>query len=486
MKTPEFVVGKCFRDALQNVPFSFVLAGNITKFLKEALLGEGIQDFPVLALTGPPGSGKTSVARAGMSGKISEYMFTDKVSYVRNQLAKPEMQDEYVLLDDCADFASQAARQKAATYLDEVVRGSYTGTGPLIIITVEEKALERITQSCRMRMIEVPVGDVLENPILNGNLSDLQQNKEMLHKLFGEFGKWYENNSGRYHYQEWLKKFRERHQGKDSRSISLFFIYFVSLAVFNNFMKEIYRVEISLEKIEENYLEIWEKRINSTLSRRELVRKLFQQLLEDEAFKPIAPQPQNICTGLCEGMCQNVYDNGELDCEECYMTAHKRGYYYSPRDLLLESDEASSVLIEAGKYIYQYPSYCDGDSPLLIVRDGELLALMNSELHKLCCGQKINISWFGPKELHQLLFEANMCMYHYISSEHKTYVFSYESVSKIKESVMVLRLTMKQFELLSKTAKPPFIGNYFGGKEWRSFCRKLKELGNSIHGMAGE
>ena len=51
-------------NAFQTSPFSFALAGNILAVLKPELLEENIRDFPVIALTGAPGSGKTSVARA--------------------------------------------------------------------------------------------------------------------------------------------------------------------------------------------------------------------------------------------------------------------------------------------------------------------------------------------------------------------------------------------------------------------------------------
>lgn len=481
-KHSEFI-GQYLKDAMETPPFSFVLAGNITKIFRENLLEEQIRDFPVIALTGSPGSGKTSVARACMRGNVPEFLFTDRVSSVKKQLLKPELQDGYVLLDDCADFASQTARQKAQTYLDEVVRGSYNGTTPLMVITVEEKALEHITRSCRMRLLEIPVADVLKNPSLRAILDYLQQNGKALDRVFSEFERWFLGNCAQYDFQQRLRKFREKYKERDSRSASLFFIYFTALEIFNDFLEDCHGMEISMKKIEENYLEIWEKRTNSTLSRKELVKKLFQSLLEGGAFMPIAPRPEEMCIAFCKGFCTNRDEWGKPDCEEC--TCYNTGNFYNPLDLFLGSDDSSAILLEAGRYLYQFPKYCDSDSPLLIVRDSKLLALMNSELHKLCCGQKINIHWFGPKELHQLLFEANMCFYRFISNEHKTFVFQYESLSNEKESVMVLRLTESQFELLSEIATSP-VGFGCSSQRLKKFCRKLKELGSSIHGMAGE
>lgn len=475
------------KEAFETPPFSFALAGNLMAVLKRQLMEEGIRDFPVIALTGAPGSGKTSVARACMAGKEKEFLFTDRVSAVKKELAKPQMQDQYILLDDCADFASPSARQKASSFLDEIVRGSYNGSLPLVVITVEENALSRITQSCRMRLLEVPVGDVLKDDRLTAILNYLQQNRMKLSGLFEEFREWYRKNCSQYHYAAFLNGFREKYQGRDARSISLFSLYSVSARIFGDFMKTASHIELSMSRIEENYLSVWERRECSTMSRKDLVKRLFQALIDDGAFQPTAPDPKSLCTVFCAGKCRNVGWRGELCCEDCdFYPEPSEGRFYDPRDLLLGDGTGAAVLIECGKYIYQYPAYCDGGTPLLILRDAGLFSLLNDELHKLCSEKNIRLQWLGPKEMHQLLFESDMCLYNYISREHKTYVFKYMSFPDTDVSVMILRLTREQYKVLKKNAMKPPWNMMVHGEGVEKFCKKLKEIGCSVHGRAGE
>lgn len=396
------------------------------------------------------------------------------------------MQDKYILLDDCADFASQSARQKASSLLDEIARGSYNGDFPALAITVEENALARITQSCRMRMIEIPVDDVLKDEKLTALLDYLETNQKRLSELLIEFCIWYRTNQDNYCYWNLLREFRERYREKDARSISLFFMYFISMQIFGDFTAAAYHAKISMRRIEENLEAVWEKQECSTLSRRGLVKKLFQALIDDGAFKPTIPTLSNNCAAYYDGRCMEPLKWEGVDCEECYDAENPGGNFYDPRELLLGRETGAAVLIESGRYIYQYPGYCDGDTPLLIVSDDELLAFMNDELHKFCNEKSIHLQWFGPKELHQLLFDNNMCMYNYISNNHKTYVFKYECYNRPDTSVMILRLTQEQYQLLKKTAKRSMWGNMVDEEDQRNICQKLRQIGSSIHRMAGE
>lgn len=470
--------------AFETEPFALAILDNTLTVIKPDLMAISFRDFPVLALTGKPGSGKTTIARACLTGNTKEYSFTDRVSAVKKELMN--ISDGYILLDDFADFVSHAAKERAYTFLDEIVRSSYSGILPLVIITVEERALTHITPSCRERLLEIPVNDVLKKDDLTAILDYLIHKKDKLDEIFTGLAEWYKNNCSRYNYADMLRVFREKHKGNNPRSISMFFAYYASMHVFCDYVSEMYQVTISKDKIERNNMRAWEKRTIITLNRAELAQKMFQALISDKAFSPVKPVETELCASLCDGFC-SYYDKAQYEhcCPaECMEPA--AGYYYDPRDLILEKDPLSAILIEKASFFYQYPDYCDTNTPLMIIRDDVLLSLMNSELHKLCSEQDIHLLSFGPKELHQKLFELNMCMYNYISNTHKTYIFKYASHTETGISVMVIRLTDRQFKELADISKPPCLRQFISRDELTHFCRILKEMGSTIRGMLGE
>ena len=51
-------------SAFESGPFTLTLLSNTLAVIKPDLMKNGFKDFPVLTLTGKPGSGKTTIARA--------------------------------------------------------------------------------------------------------------------------------------------------------------------------------------------------------------------------------------------------------------------------------------------------------------------------------------------------------------------------------------------------------------------------------------
>lgn len=281
-----------------------------------------------------------------------------------------------------------------------------------------------------------------------------------------------------------LRVFREKNTGKNPRSISLFFAYYTSMIIFCDFAENIYHVTVSKNKIEKTYMKSWEKRTTSTLSREALVQKLFQSLITDQAFSPIKPKEKQICEAICYGKC---YYSKEFPVDGCSANCSEimKGFYYDPRDLILQTESSSVILIENAEYLYGYPKYCNTNTPFMIIRDDVLLSFINSELHKLCSENKVHLQPFGAKELHKTLFALNMCMYHYISNKHKTYTFQYHSLSESNVSIMVICLTDYQFKKLAKSARRP-IPFHYSQRKMADFCSHLTNMYKTIHGMLGE
>lgn len=472
-------------DAFETEPFSLAILHNTLAVIKPDLMAISFRDFPVLALTGKPGSGKTTIARVCSAENTKEYSFTDKPSSVKKELAG--LSDGYVLLDDLADYGSSYSKQKAQTFLDEIVRSSYSGKLPLVMITAEDQALTRMILSCRERLLEISVNGILDNEEIISILDYLMRNKYILNKIITGLSEWYKSNGSRYNYADMLRIFREEHKEQKPRSISIFFAYHASMHVFCDYVNEVYQVTISKKKIKDSYMKAWKKRTFNTIDRTQLVQELFQALISHNAFSPIKPKLSE-CKTFCSGCCPDYNNKGRDFCDPEYCNSYSKGYYYDPRDLILDNDSNTVILIENPQYLYYYPKYCDSHSPLMIIRDDALLTLMNTELHSLCCEHDIRLLPFGQKELHQKLFELNMCMYHYISNEHKTYTFKYSSLfndtSANNTSVMVIRLTARQFQEF-KNPKSNGYRMFIDKRLYTGFCTQLKNMGRTIHGMLG-
>lgn len=482
MKEKNNQIDACLLETFSKPPFSNVLYGNVLAILKQDLMRDRFRDFPVIALTGPPGTGKTSVARACITENVKTYLFTDSVSEVKKELKN--CQYELVFMDDCADFASYGSREKANRFLDEITRSSYCGIFPVLVITVEKPVLARITQSCRARLLEISLDGLLEDEAKRRQLEYLAEHKDLIDQVFLDFSKWYDKNKGKYNFVQELKLFQNKHPDKDPRSTSLLFTYYISMIVLRDFFSEQYKFRILDLDIEKNINILWKEREITSLTGSEIVLKLFDQLIEDQAFQVVRPEVQWICKKHCAGKCCEEDGDCYMKGEECYMSDF--GNCYDPYDLYLGKEANSAVLIMNPENLYQYPDY-GIRKPLLIVRDDELLALFNSELEKFCVSNKLKMPYFGPKELHKKLFELNLCMYNFIENTHKTYVFEYENISEEKVSVMVLRPNDEQCERLWSISKKPFTNSFVTrGHSCHGLCSKLRSMGTSIHQMAGE
>lgn len=474
-------------EAFKTPPFSFILSGNILATIKPQLMKEGFKDFPVFTLVGKSGSGKTSLAIACVRNEPQIYFFTERTSQVKKELLKDTTQ-KYVILDDLANFNSYASKEKGARFLDEIVRASYIGTMPILVITVEDQVLPNITPSCRSRLLEINVDDIVQNDALRPILDDLQKYKSDLNKLFDGFDEWFKDKQ--VNFSNKLNIFRKTHLKKmDSRSISIFFAYSLSLELFNDYLTETYRIsQILIKNVNINFFKLHEKRTIASMNRKEVVKKIFDLLVKKKIFKIINPSLIWLCNEYCKGNCYKKcnFEEKKLYCEEIDNTVFF-DHFYDVRSLILDKEDQSALLIENPKYLYGYPKYCITE-PLLIVKDHALLYFMNSMLSNFCCEYQLFMEPFGPKELHHIMYDMNMCMFNSIDKNHKTYIFDYIDYSDTIK-VMVIRLTKPQFDILKRQKsdkKQRFISDFsFRKEDYEKLSNYLQKMFASIHFMYG-
>lgn len=164
---------------------------------------------------------------------------------------------------------------------------------------------------------------------------------------------------------------------------------------------------------------------------------------------------------------------------ECYYL--REGHYYIPDELVMMDYMHSGLLIRFPEKICGLPKY-SCKKPFLIVESETLTAIFNSLLDQVCTENSVHLPYFTSKHLRKRLFDANLCFYRMIASGHNLHMFKYESVDNSDISVVLLRLSDAQAEMLAKNA---MIKNY----PWKanvSFYRKLQEMLGSMHTLAGE
>ena len=478
------------KNAFETPPFSFILSGNILATLKPALFDSGFNDFPVFALIGGKGSGKTSVARACIKGTPEEYYFVDSVSKVKKELL--ESQAKYILLDDLANFNSYAAKQKGAKFLDEIVRTSYGSkysiSMPLIVITVEDKVMPYITASCRDRMLEIQADGLIDDDKLRSILDDLNTYGANLNEIFNEFDKWYKTKE--YDFSNLLYGFREKKPPfMDFRSCSIYFAYFISMALLNTFLAEKYNDGINIQTIHNNFLDLYKIKRLAMMDETETIKYVFNSLLEKRAIEYVKPEAYYLCEGYCSGYSDTCYKymrygcstNNEAYCEISEKTGvQKYAMHYDPKYLIINQRLQNAIFIADPTYIMDYPVY-NIKQPLLIIQNSLLLEKINNELALLHDDLGLAIEPFGPKSLHKALFEANMLMYKIIDKNHKVYTYDYSLDDNKKINVCVLRLDDEQCKLLKKHTPIPNV--MMADNPNIKFIKKLKQLIGNMHYM---
>ena len=183
-----------------------------------------------------------------------------------------------------------------------------------------------------------------------------------------------------------------------------------------------------------------------------------------------------MCTKFGTDMCDGRY---------CYDMKEK--IFYDLRDLLLANAENAAILIEKPKYFFSYPNYLDNRHSLLVVRSDFILRACNTELESYCYENEVGLSSYGGKTLNKTLFHYNMCLYNYITNDHKTYTFQYETRGNEKISVLFLKLTDEQVEQLKKVAiDDSLISSHLNMQDYKGFYSKLKVFSHGVQSIYGE
>lgn len=273
-------------------------------------------------------------------------------------------------------------------------------------------------------MLEIEVPNVYENIELREIRNYFSSNRDILRNFFREFSEWYLSKNIIFQYSVEIEKFRKKYKEKNSRDLGLVYAYYISCKILESFLKEKYDIYIENEVIERNCHFLLQAKHKEGVTKEKLAKILVERLFKKNAFEVRIPKPKNVCTNYVSGMCTKF---GTDMCDGRYCYDMKEKIFYDPRDLLLANAENGAILIEKPKYFFSYPNYLDNRHSLLVVRSDFILRACNTELESYCYENEVGLSSYGGKTLNKTLFHYNMCLYNYITNDHKTYTFQYET-----------------------------------------------------------
>lgn len=485
-----------------------VFAGNMLAIMKEYMVEEEIDEFPIMILEGRPGCGKTTIAKSVVfprceksqiceksNKKSNVFITTDIVVHaLKKEFRKRE--SDYIVLDDFAIFTDSDIRRKTDKILNEIVRPSFAGTAPLFVLTVETGALKKITDSLHSRVITLSMNAWKQFPDNEKLLDDLRNIRWEISELLKEFAEW--TMGKEFNIRLRKRYFVNIYKGKeDERSIGIFFAYEFAMNIFWEFLVERYKISFSMEEFRNSYRKVWKKRSEKCYSDLELVKYLFKKLIEENAFECQIPREKQLCCDYCMGICsvENIKlcsGNSEY-CNGVFIES-KNGSFYDPYELVLEDGENSALVITNAGRICGFPKYKRVQIPLLIIERNNLLNLLNNALEKYCIEMDMEHEAFVMKDITSAFKEYKMCLSRK-PSDHSCFSFRYptEALSYEKKEVYILRLSNEDYKKICESSTENRSKIWMKSqrkncewKECKKIARELQDIFQSIRWRYGK
>ena len=133
-------------------------------------------------------------------------------------------------------------------------------------------------------------------------LEDLLDCQTTLCSILQDFSKWAlnQNQDIRSRFLQFQKKYLSK---TDDRSISMFFSFDFAMEAFSKYLAEHYDTSFSLSTFQSSYMNVWKKNRLRNLNNAELLKYLFDKLLEEGAFSCKIPETRQLCKNYCNGVC---------------------------------------------------------------------------------------------------------------------------------------------------------------------------------------
>ena len=411
-----------FKKAIAHPAISVPLAGRFMSILRPAMLAAGIRDFPVIALTGLPGHGKTAIMRAVTGEKDIKLTFRHNVSDLTSLLERQT--NRFIPIDDFAKVKNQRGRQRQIAVMDECVRDSYSGKIGQIIITIENAALNWIAESCRQRLLLIDVGQGIkekECSVLTYYLAE----SDDLAELEDAFREYVESEV--FIFPASIKAFLGKAQANFActpRQASLIYVYLKTIWVLNDFLVSKDAGELDLTAANAIVEALCK---TGSYSSPTLVERVLHQLLVSGDINTQTCQIGELCSHFCFHGCQYKEPGCENFCR-LNLSAPATKVCYSPTELFLDyAGGFSGLLVEDTRLVPGFQR-THQPPPVLIINAEELVFRMNEHLVYYCQKNNTTAVYFSGTKLRKDLFDINRILVHPNEDKGLRYTFTQPAI----------------------------------------------------------
>ena len=418
------------KSAIEHPALSLAIIGRFMPILRPAMKKAGIDAFPVIALTGKPGSGKTSILEA-IVGTNVECTFQHNWTEVKHYLQ--EHRNTLAFVDDYARQSSGNVKESQASILERIVRHSYNGQAGQLAITVEKSVLPLITESCSQRILFVDIGDGVADPNISSLLYYLAESQDLflLENGFRQFVK-----ESSIEYSESLKLFRTAMTSSghsDPRTATLIFTVVKTASVLNEFFFHEGFVGIDQDLI----LQIIKASIADRTAHAAIIEEIIlERLLASEELMIQSCDVIDECSVFCNSGCKHRNADCITYCQ-AYPIQPSRKPSYTPYDFFLDWGSGfNALLIENPQMVpffqrpYPFPS-------ILIIEAEDFTRRMNSHLANYCLEVSKRIPFFTHEKLRKALLSLNRCLV--IPNENKGYRYTFQHPVLCSDGVTEMR-----------------------------------------------
>lgn len=418
--------------------FTLLLAGNLWTAIVKKADTHYLETFPVIAIRGAPGSGKTSAFKAFTPRRrVDKISFYDDREVVLTGLQQNS--DEFSFVDDFAKLTTDGGRRKQQGTLDLIVRKAYNGEFSTLGITIETEALHYLATSCRERLLLQDIGAGLLDPEFAACLSVIQKGS-FLQDLLADFDNFISNKD--FFLMTALENFRSQNAGKghSPRDIDKIFTIHFSLQVFLEFL-ESHEVDgttfISIENFCFSLLKQQEQ--HTAEESANLLEMAVQDFLKSKILSVQRCMPRMECAYHLGNGCAARCFECESKCSTGFDVQPWK-MLIPPQDLFLEADHGANAILLRELEYFPYLERRFPIPPLLLINADLLSSCINNSIAERCRREKRAVFYLDDIELRKRLLQINRIAV--MSEDGKKYRYTFSGRTVVNDVVLTSRIVI--------------------------------------------